>query len=51
VKDRNVGGERNKAGDDYIPLPVDRGEDWLWMVAADPAFYLEEIEGARPRGK
>jgi hypothetical protein len=24
---------------------ADRGDDWLWMVAADPAFYLEDYEG------
>ena len=24
-----------------------RDEDWLWMVAKDPAFYLEEGDGAR----
>lgn len=24
-----------------------RDEDWLWMVAEDPAFYLEEADGAR----
>ena len=42
MKDRNVSGEMDEA-----PFPADRGEDWLRMVAADPAFYLEEIEGAR----
>jgi len=36
-----------KAGQVYIPFPA----GWLWMVAADPAFYLEEIEGTRHRGK
>jgi hypothetical protein len=24
-----------------------RDEDWLWMVAEDPAFYLEGSDGAR----
>ena len=37
----------DKAGQGYIPFPA----DWLWMVAADPALYLEEIEGMRHRGK
>jgi hypothetical protein len=22
-----------------------RDDDWLWMVAEDPAFYLEERDG------
>jgi hypothetical protein len=47
VKD-NVSGERDGAGKVYAPFSADRGEDWLWMVAADPAFYLE---GVSPRGK
>jgi hypothetical protein len=25
---------------------VEREEDWLWMVAEDPAFYLKERGGA-----
>ncbi len=25
------------------------GEDWLWMVGEDPAFYLEEQERSRGR--
>jgi hypothetical protein len=26
--------------------PEDRAdEDWLWMVAGDPAFYLGEVDG------
>jgi hypothetical protein len=28
-------------------LEARRDEDWLWMVAEDPAFYLEEVDGAR----
>ena len=48
MKDRNVSAEMDKAGQVYTPFPADRGEDWLRMVAADPAFYLEEIEGACP---
>jgi hypothetical protein len=33
----------------HAPAPVEarRDEDWLWMVAEDPAFYLEESDGAR----
>ena len=26
-------------------------EDWLWMVAGDPAFYLGEADGAPSRGR
>jgi hypothetical protein len=48
MKDKNVSAEMDKAGQVYAPFAADRGEDWLWMVAADPAFYLDEIEGARP---
>jgi hypothetical protein len=48
MRDKNVRAELDKAGHVYPPFPADRGEDWLWMVAADPAFYLEGIEGARP---
>jgi hypothetical protein len=25
-----------------IPAEAERDDDWLWMVAEDPAFYLEE---------
>ncbi len=25
------------------------GEDWLWMVGEDPAFYLEEPDRSRGR--
>ncbi len=27
------------------------GEDWRWMVAADPAFYLHESGGAGAAGE
>ena len=31
-----------------IAANTNRGdEDWLWMVAADPAFYLEESGGTQ----
>lgn len=26
-------------------------EDWLWMVAGDPAFYLGEADGVPSRGR
>jgi hypothetical protein len=29
----------------HASFPTDQGDDWLWMVAADPAFYLEDYEG------
>lgn len=47
MKDKNVSGEIDRAGEVYAPVRRERGDDWLWMVAADPAFYLEEIEGVR----
>jgi hypothetical protein len=28
------------------PVEARRDEDWLWMIDEDPAFYLEEREGA-----
>jgi hypothetical protein len=32
--------------------PEDRvDEDWLWMVAGDPAFYLGEADGGPSRGR
>ncbi len=53
MKDTKATGETVKVGQVYAPIPAeaDRDDDWLWMVAADPAFYLEEYDGVRFRGR
>ena len=40
-------GEMKKVGGVHAPVSVEaQRDDWSWMVAADPAFYLEERDGA-----
>jgi hypothetical protein len=40
-------GEMEKVGRVHVPAFVEaQRDDWSWMVAADPAFYLEERDGA-----
>lgn len=40
-------GEMEKVGRIHAPASVEaQRDDWSWMVAADPAFYLEERDGA-----
>ena len=34
-----------------VPRANVEGEDWRWMVAADPAFYLDESGGTGAPGE
>ncbi len=47
IKTDGTGGSGR--GDAPTPARAEPGDDWTWMVAADPTFSLEEGEGA-PRG-
>jgi hypothetical protein len=39
--------EMDRIGRAHAAIPAEaEHDDWLWMVAADPAFYLEERDGA-----
>jgi hypothetical protein len=39
-------GERIRRAHAPASVEARRDDDWLWMVAEDPAFYLEERDGA-----
>jgi len=53
MKDKSMFRMVEVAGTELRPAtPEDRAdEDWLWMVAGDPACYLGEADGAPSRGR
>jgi hypothetical protein len=47
VRATRKSGKMEKVGRVHAPTSVEaQRDDWSWMVAADPAFYLEERDGA-----
>lgn len=42
MRDTRKNEEKIRRSHASVSVEVRREDDWLWMVAEDPAFYLEE---------